>query len=249
MNKMIKMNAAALLAVAGIGFAGSASAQTIFFGENLTPNQAVSGAPVTARNSFLAALTGVSTESFESFAAGSSPSTLTFNGSAGTITANFSPSSGSICASNGCGGSGRFATAGTHYFDVSSAFSATFSTSIAAFGFYGTDIGDINGRLTIELVRTGGASTFLTVPNTIGAPDGSLLFYGVIDTANPFDGIRFGNTASGDDFFGFDQLTIGDVRQVAPVPEPATWGMMILGFGMIGAAARSRKVKTTVRFA
>ena len=33
------------------------------------------------------------------------------------------------------------------------------------------------------------------------------------------------------------------------VPEPATWGMMILGFGMIGAAARSRKVKTGVRFA
>jgi hypothetical protein len=35
----------------------------------------------------------------------------------------------------------------------------------------------------------------------------------------------------------------------AAVPEPATWGMMILGFGMIGAAARSRKVKTTVKFA
>ena len=33
------------------------------------------------------------------------------------------------------------------------------------------------------------------------------------------------------------------------VPEPATWGMMILGFGMIGAASRSRKVKTTVVFA
>ncbi len=33
------------------------------------------------------------------------------------------------------------------------------------------------------------------------------------------------------------------------VPEPATWGMMIVGFGMIGAASRSRKVKTTVSFA
>ncbi|MEG3122996.1 PEPxxWA-CTERM sorting domain-containing protein [Sphingomonas sp. GB1N7] len=36
---------------------------------------------------------------------------------------------------------------------------------------------------------------------------------------------------------------------VAAVPETATWGMMILGFGMIGAAARSRKVKTTVAYA
>jgi hypothetical protein len=33
------------------------------------------------------------------------------------------------------------------------------------------------------------------------------------------------------------------------VPEPATWGMMILGFGLIGAAARRRAVKTTVSFA
>ena len=36
---------------------------------------------------------------------------------------------------------------------------------------------------------------------------------------------------------------------VAAVPETATWGMMILGFGMIGAAARSRKVKMSVNFA
>ncbi|KQS04017.1 hypothetical protein ASG11_06930 [Sphingomonas sp. Leaf357] len=39
------------------------------------------------------------------------------------------------------------------------------------------------------------------------------------------------------------------VVNAAAVPEPATWGMMILGFGMIGAAARSRKVKTSVAFA
>ena len=38
-------------------------------------------------------------------------------------------------------------------------------------------------------------------------------------------------------------------NQVAAVPEPATWGLMVVGFGMIGAAARSRKTKTTVRFA
>ena len=33
------------------------------------------------------------------------------------------------------------------------------------------------------------------------------------------------------------------------VPETATWGMMIAGFGMIGAAARRRKTVTKVSFA
>lgn len=38
---------------------------------------------------------------------------------------------------------------------------------------------------------------------------------------------------------------------VAPVPEPATWGMMILGFGVVGASMRRRKsnVRTNVSFA
>ena len=121
-----------ILATGILALSAPAMAQTTYFGENLTPNQAVSGAPVTARNNFLAQLAGVSTESFESFAQGSQPTTLTFTGSAGTIAASFSPSSGIICASNGCNGSGRFATAGTHYFDVSSAFSTSFSTPPSA---------------------------------------------------------------------------------------------------------------------
>lgn len=33
------------------------------------------------------------------------------------------------------------------------------------------------------------------------------------------------------------------------VPEPATWGLMILGFGAVGAAMRRGRVRTRVRFA
>ena len=47
---------------------------------------------------------------------------------------------------------------------------------------------------------------------------------------------------------GGNTLTV-NIGQAAAVPEPATWGLMVLGFGMIGAAARSRKVKTTVAYA
>jgi len=37
---------------------------------------------------------------------------------------------------------------------------------------------------------------------------------------------------------------------VAAIPEPATWAMMIMGFGVVGSAMRrSRKVSTRIRFA
>lgn len=36
---------------------------------------------------------------------------------------------------------------------------------------------------------------------------------------------------------------------VAAVPEPATWGMMLLGFGMMGASMRYRRKSTAVSFA
>ena len=157
---------------------------------------------------------------------GTPPATLTFAGSAGPIVATFTGAAGQICTTNGCGGSGRFATSGTNYFDVSTnSFSVAFSTAVAAFGFYATDIGDFNGQLTITLIHATGPNTTLTVNNTLNGNDGSLLFWGVIDTANPFTSIQFGNTAPGTDFFGFDDIRVGDVRQVTGgVPEPTTWG-------------------------
>ena len=36
----------------------------------------------------------------------------------------------------------------------------------------------------------------------------------------------------------------GTVRDVDPVPEPATWAMMLLGFGALGFAMRRRKTAT-----
>jgi len=36
---------------------------------------------------------------------------------------------------------------------------------------------------------------------------------------------------------------------IAAVPEPTTWAMMILGFGLIGGAMRSRKANVTTRIA
>jgi hypothetical protein len=231
-----------LAALAAATISTPTLAQTIYFGENLSPGAAVSGAPLTARNNFAGQLTGASTEDFSGFAAGSNPPTLTFTGSAGPINGTFTGSTGQICVVNGCGGAGRFATSAVAYFDVSSTIGLSFSTPIAAFGFYGTDIGDFNGQLILTLIRNGGTNTVLNVPHTLNAANGSLLFFGVIDTANPFDAIQFSNTLSGTDFFGFDDMIVGDVRQVTGgIPEPSTWAMLILGFGAVGATLRRRQ--------
>lgn len=53
-------------------------------------------------------------------------------------------------------------------------------------------------------------------------------------------------TAQGNNITSFSSALVAD--PVTPsVPEPATWAMMIVGFGLVGGAMRRRK--TTVAFA
>lgn len=40
-----------------------------------------------------------------------------------------------------------------------------------------------------------------------------------------------------------------DNVSITAVPEPATWGLMLVGFGLTGAAIRRRNIRTSVRFA
>lgn len=49
--------------------------------------------------------------------------------------------------------------------------------------------------------------------------------------------------------FAFDNVVLENVGPGAAVPEPATWAMMLGGFGMVGAAARYRARKSKLVFA
>jgi hypothetical protein len=225
------------LGAAMIGMAPSAyAAPTIYFGENQNPAGGVSGAPVTARNAFLAALSGVSTEDFTSVPVGSSSAALTFTGSAGNINGTLT-GGGQVINSPSFG---TYATSSVNFYDNQfNAFTIAFTSPIAAFGFYGTDIGDVSQALQITLDAGLATQRVFTVANTIGGNDGSLLFWGITDTTNTFSTITFAQ--SGADRFGFDDLTVGDARQVTGgVPEPMTWAMLTLGFGMVGGALRRR---------
>ncbi|MGB7408309.1 MAG: PEPxxWA-CTERM sorting domain-containing protein, partial [Pontixanthobacter sp.] len=177
----------------------------------------------------------------ESFANRSQPTSLTFSGSNGTITAGLDADDGEVRNSSG---SGRFATDGTNFYSTGSNFTIDFNSPIAAFGFYGTDFGDFPGQVTVSLLRDGFADEELLVRSSVDAPNASLLFFGAIDSANPFDSVRF-STTTGEDFIGLDQLTIGDVNQVAgAVPEPSTWALLLLGFAFVGGTMRARNRKT-----
>jgi opacity protein-like surface antigen len=68
----------------------------------------------------------------------------------------------------------------------------------------------------------------------------------------------FGTTVSNASSFTYGDGTpitinagsVGTLDAVAAVPEPATWAMMMLGFGMVGFGLRRRSnVKTTVSYA
>ena len=67
-------------------------------------------------------------------------------------------------------------------------------------------------------------------------------------------GSLFGSFASGDGSITFSVADTGfndnaGGFSVAAVPEPATWLMMIVGFGAIGAGMRARRARPAVSFA
>lgn len=203
-------------------FTGSSSASpTTYFGEDLSSGGVLLSHPNAdaAKASFYAQLLSTDTEDFESFSDGdNAPINVIF------------PSSGTAAIISGTGeiedadaiSAGRYPISGLNFWEASSganAFAIDFNQSQVAFGFYGIDIGDFQGQLTIEY--TNGAVETVNVPHTVGAPSGSVLYFGFIDIAKPFDRIEFSNTGSSADYFGFDDFTIGTREQVIPPGDPA----------------------------
>ena len=253
-KNLVPQFAIATLAVVAtaVGIGTPAHAYSTYFGEDLNNSESVplSSYPnaKNAQNQFLSNLVGVGTENFEGFSNGTkTPLSLNFTG-AGTATLN---GSGGVVASVTPGqtdGSGGYAISGNKYFDINAAsFSIDFTQPVAALGFYGVDVGDYGGQLTLTVTNTGGSTQTLTVPNTIGqnaSTGGSVLYYG-FTASNPNEQISkvaFGNSFTGD-IFAFDDFTVGSFQQVKAVPEPSTtFGFGIaLGFGALMKRMSSRK--------
>ncbi len=242
------MKTCVLAAVVAAALAGSASGAT-FFGEDNNPTGIGTGGmpnAVAAHNTFLSGLVGVGTENFESQALGLGPpipvnfvgaGTATLNGAANSVAIRNDPRTVA----------GRWATSGSQYVETNAGPSGNFSISfnnaggVAAFGFYATDLGDFGNQLTLHFTRTDNTTYDVVVPHstgTNGSTSGRGCFFGIIANASDvFKQVDFLNTPGGDDVFGFDDMTVGSLQQVLPLPT-AAW----LGFaGLAGAAVLRRR--------
>jgi hypothetical protein len=208
------------------------SAPVTFFGldEGLGEGTPLAAFPnsLAQENAFKSFLFGVGTETFESFAEGTGgPLSLTFPG-AGTAELSGGGEIRSV-PSGSTNGFGRYGVSPTKFWEtLDRGFSITFSKAVAAFGFYGVDVGDFDGNLVIEL-----DNGFKTTLLTAGSPGGSVLFWGIIDKDSPFKTVSFSNTAAGVDAFGFDNMTIGSPTQI--VPEPGSYALLGLGLALLGS--------------
>ena len=147
----------------------------------------------------------------------------------------------------GTSGDGALPAAGdgSRYLSVLADGSASIAFAQPATGF-SIDLGSIDSYNTLTLNFVGGGSQVFTGTQLVANPNG--------DQSSPNTNGRFRFTAganeqiagvtfaSGGNSFEVDRLA------VAAIPEPATWAMMIGGFGLIGVASR-RSRRPAVTFA
>lgn len=135
-------------------------------------------------------------------------------------------------------------------------FSISFDRAISAFAFYGTDIGDFGGVLSLILTPSDSnlaVETVIVRPQTPqAAVDGLARFFGFADRERAYSKITFvtsGNLLDGSmtDYFGFDDFIVADSGQFITtqpptgMPEPGSLALAGLALLAAGACRKGRK--------
>ena len=254
---MKRMLTALSIAALGTLCAGSSFAYQTFLGED--PNGNPTSIPLfpNSTNAQLAFF-GLGTpqvENFENQTVGQGPPlTLAFGSGNTAVNATLSGVNGAV-QSVVTPIEGRYSVPGGNQFWAATAtssgdtFNIAFSANVEAFGFFGIDIGDFGGTLSMELLNAAGnmmGTGFPVNTGTGSSRDGSVLYFG-IRADNPgewFRGIRFRltNTTTQLDAFAFDSFTVvGALRTTPPgqIPEPGT--LALIGLALLASSLVRRR--------
>ncbi len=124
---------------------------------------------------------------------------------------------------------------------INGAFSSVFGNPSSSFVDRGTVqygpgvFGSYTSFLTPTSVNFSNADNFLGIRATVGTDN----YYGFVYTTN--------NVLNS---YGFETAANTVITAtVAAVPEPTTWAIMLVGFGMMGASLRYRRRSTTTAYA
>lgn len=129
-----------------------------------------------------------------------------------------------VCQFNACGG--NTTVGGRTYLGVNGGtVTFSFANPIQAFGAYFTGPQFAGLTLTFD----DGTARSIEIPGVFGAD-----YVGFTDFGRGISQVTF--NAKGD-IMALDDVTF----QAAAVPEPATWALMIGGFGLAGASLRARR--------
>jgi hypothetical protein len=143
---------------------------------------------------------------------------------------------------------GAYPTEGTRVISINSSnnLSITFSSSIAAFGYFGTDLGDNNNTLTMQFFNATNTLVSSQVIGSTGSSNSSEFFFGFIadSPSEEFNRVVFSNSKGGD-AIGIDQIKIATSSQVkTKIPEPASiWGTLLCGGCLVAIKRRGKRVK------
>jgi hypothetical protein len=250
-----------------IGLALPAQALSLYTGYDANPNATSTNSvvlPLASRTNSIAAYnsykanlggSGVTTESFETATADKTPIDGLVQSLSG-VTATYSytkkTDGSSVGATvqkadaNGLTNAGTFPTDGIQGISINSAnnFKIKFASPLAAFSFWGTDLGDSKNTLTVVLRKAGlNVQSKLIDYLDANAGQSSVFFFGGIaqNAAEQFDEVELlSSISSTGDAIGIDQLTVGTAAQLTPQSKPVPTPALLPGLVALAAGARRR---------
>lgn len=203
------------------GGGGPAPVGLVWFeAEDQFPGDVVTPGVQAERDDFMAALAVSGSEGFEGYAIGHSMvgQSITVNG----VTATFSKGAiegvdpGDWFEGDPINLAGRFNTTppgfpGAYKWLAFGAAltmtSITFSTPVAALGFFATDMGDFSGQVSMVLHKSGGGTVTKNLSHTVNGDSGSLMFVGFVDDTDTYNQVDILATTTAE-YIGIDDIVI-----------------------------------------